>query len=119
MRYYSEVTKQFYDTEKACLEAEFKVKEEVNRQKIQRERLEREEREKKEKIAAERKARANEVSAAREEMVKAQDKYRDLLNKFVTDYGSFHMTLKGEDAKRAAPSMMDIFNPLFSSIFDF
>lgn len=116
MRYYSEITKNIYDTEKACLEAEFKVKEEQNRQKILKEKAEREAKEKQEKLAAARKVRANEVEEARKAMVAAQHKYSEVLEAFCKDYGTFHQTLTGEDAKSIIPTLFDIFNPLF---FDF
>ena len=113
MKFYSDVTKQFYDTEKACLEAEFKVKEKQNREKILREKAEREA---KEKLATERKARAAEVEEARKAMVTAQHKYSEVLEAFCKDYGTFHQTLTGEDAKGIIPTLFDIFNPLFFDI---
>ena len=111
MRYWSEITKSFYDTEKACLEAEFRAKEEENRAKIKRERAEREAKEKQERLAAERKARAAEVEEARKTMVVAQKKYREVLEAFVRDYKTYHLSLNGEDAKSVANSLFDIFNP--------
>ena len=111
MKYWSEVTKSFYDSEKACLDAEFKAKEEQNREKIRRERAEREAKEKQEKLAAERKARAAEVEEARKAMVAAQKKYQEVLETFIKQFGSYHLSLNGEDAKAAAHSLFDIFNP--------
>jgi hypothetical protein len=108
MKYYSDVTKSFYDTEKACLEAEFKVKEEQNREKIRRERAEREAKEKQEKLTAERKARAAEVEEARKAMVAAQKKYQEVLEAFIKQFGSYHYTSQSFD---------DI-PILFSSFFD-
>jgi phage-related tail protein len=116
MKYYSEVTRQYYDTEKACLEAEFKVKEEQNREKIRRERAEREAKEKQEKLTAERKARAAEVEEARKAMVAAQKKYQEVLEAFVKDYKTYHLSLTGEDAKGIIPSLFDIFNPFLFDI---
>lgn len=116
LKYYSDVTKSFYDTEKACLEAEFKVKEKQNREKILREKAEREAKEKQEKLVAERKTRAAEVEDARKAMVTAQHKYSELLEAFIKTYGSYHQTLTGEDTKGIIPTLFDIFNPLF---FDF
>lgn len=116
MKFYSDVTRQFYDTEKACLEAELKVKEEQNRQKILREKAEREAKEKQEKLAAARKIRANEVEEARKAMVAAQHKYSEVLEAFCKDFGTFHTTLTGEDAKGMIPTLFEIFNPRF---FDF
>ena len=113
MKFYSDVTKKFYDTEKACLEAEFKVKEEKNRAQILREKQEREKKEKQEKLAAERKTRAQEVEKAREAMVAAQSKYREVLEAFVKDYHTYHLSLTGEDAKNIIPSLFDVFNQFF------
>lgn len=81
MKYYSEVLKKTFDSEKECLKAEheYEVK------------LAEEERNRK-KLADERKARAKEIEDARNEVLKAQKKYSDLINAFVKDYKSFHMT---------------------------
>ena len=111
MKYFSEVTRQYYDTEKACLEAEFKAKEAQNLEKIRKERAEREAKERQEKLAAERKTRAAEVEEARKAMIAAQKKYREVLEAFVKDYKTYHLSLNGEDAKAAANSLFDIFNP--------
>ena len=108
MRYYSEITKNFYDTEKACLEAEFKVKEKQNREKILREKAEREAKEKQEKLAAERKARAAEVEEARKAMDVARSKYAELLQAFCKDYGSYHTSLTNEDIKDIIPTLFDV-----------
>lgn len=116
MKYYSEVTRNYYDTEKACLEAEFKVKEEQNRQKILKEKEERERKEKQEALVAARKERANKVEAARKAMVKAQNDYRKELETFCKDYGTYHYTLNEDDVKKNAPTLFDIFNPLFFDI---
>lgn len=108
LKYYSDVTQRFYDTEKACLEAEFKVKEEQNRQKILKEKAEREAKEKQEKLAAERKARAAEVEEARKAMDVARSKYAELLQAFCKDYGSYHTSLTNEDVKNIIPALFDV-----------
>lgn len=108
MKYFSEVTRDYYDTEKACLEAEFKVKEEQNKEKIRRERAEREAKEKQEKLAAERKARAAEVEEARKAMVAAQKKYQEVLSAFVRDYKTYHYS----------STSVDDIPVLFSTFFD-
>lgn len=113
LKYYSDVTKNFYDSEKACLEAEFKVKEEQNRQKILKEKEERERKAKQEALAAERKARANEVEEARKAMVAAQSRYREVLEAFVRDYKTYHLSLDGEDAKGLIPTLFDNFFNIF------
>lgn len=107
MKYFSEVTRQYYDTEKACLAAEFKVKEEQNRQKILKEKAEREAKEKQEKLAEERKARAQEVENARKAYSAARAKYSELLEAFVKDYHTYHLSLNGDDAKQMAPTLFD------------
>ena len=113
MKFYSDITKNFYDTEKACLADEFKVKEEQNRQKILQEKAEREAKEKQEKLVAARKVRANEVEEARKAMVAAQSKYREVLEAFVRDYGTYHMSLNGDDAKNIIPTLFENFLSLF------
>lgn len=102
MRYYSDVTKKFYDSSNACIKAE---EEALNAQvKAKQE---------KEKLAAERKSRAAEVEEARKNMVAAQNKYKELLEAFVKQYGSYHYsTTNAKDV----PTLFDIFNPFF---FDF
>ena len=57
MKYYGERTNRLYNTEKECMEAEFKAKEKENREKIEKERALALEKEKKEKEVAERKLR--------------------------------------------------------------
>ena len=109
MKYYSDVTNSLYDSEKACLEAELKVKEKENREKILRERAAREAKEKQEKLAAERKARAAEVEEARKAADTACAKYAELLEAFCRDYHTFHLSLTGEDAKKAIPTLFDFF----------
>ena len=111
MKYWNEITKTFYDNEKDCLKAELKAKEEQNQEKIRRERMEREAKEKQEKLAATRKARAAEVEDARKAMTAAQSKYREVLEAFCKDYGTYHTSITGEDVKKIIPTLFDIFNP--------
>ena len=96
MRYYSEITQKTYNTEKECLEAEFKVKEEKNREKIRQDRL-----------VAQRKERAAEVDAARKTMVEAQKKYKEVLEAFIKDYKSYHYS--STDVSDI-PTLFDLFN---------
>lgn len=75
MKYYSEVTKMFYDTPEECKEQEEKVL------------AERKAKEEKEKaLKAEREARAKEVE-------EAFDKAFDLLDKFSEDYRGYNLTI--------------------------
>ena len=98
MKYYSENTRKFYDSEQECAQAEIEYNKKLAVEKA-----------KKEELSNARKARANEVEEAYKAVLEAQKKYRTLLKKFCEDYGSFHMTLKtGDD---------NPFN-LFESFFD-
>ena len=108
MKFYSEKLNKIFDSADACQQAEFKAKEEENRQKILAERKAAEEKERKEKAAAERKAMAAEVEEARKAMVEAQKKYRDAIDKFVKNYGSYHWSSNSIDD---IPKLFDIFNP--------
>lgn len=107
MKYYSEKLNKVFNTEKECMDAEFKAKEKENLERIAKEKALREEKEKKEQLAAERKADADKVEAAHKAMVDAQKTYRDVLNSFIEKYGSYHLSLSGADA---IPHLFDIFN---------
>jgi multidrug resistance efflux pump len=85
MKYYSDILKKTFDTEKACLEAE----------KAHTDELALAEKQKKE-LAETRKARAKEVENAFKDLQQAQKNYNELRNKFVKDYGSFHMTFSNQ-----------------------
>lgn len=94
MKYFSEVTQKVYDTPEALEKAEKDVKEAELKRKLEQE-----------KAANTRKARAEEVDAARKKMVAAQKEYRKVLEKFCEDYGAFHRTINvGE-----IPSLFDSF----------
>lgn len=54
-----------------------------------------EEEARKKKLTSDRAERAKEVEEAFKEASEANKKYVDLLNKFVTDYGSYHKTISG------------------------
>ena len=71
MKYYSEITKNVYDSEEECLEAEAKVKEKEDEAK---------------KKEAEKKQREEEVEKAFEEALAAYDRAEELLAKFNEDY---------------------------------
>ena len=105
MKYYSSELDKLFDTEKECLAAERDYQKKVA--------LEKKEKEMK---AAERKAQAAEVEEARKAMVEAQSRYREALEAFCKKYGTYHQTLTGDDAKKAIPSLFDIFNPFIFPI---
>ena len=97
MLYFSEVTKKNYPTEKECLAAEAEYMAAKEKEKKVRE----------EKALA-RKEQANAIENARKEMVAAQNKYKELIEKFVKDYGSYHYSTK---STKDVPTLFDLFNP--------
>lgn len=102
MKFYSEKLNKLFETQKELEDAEQQEKIKAYKEK-----------QAKAKAAAERKTRAAEVEAAREAMITAQSKYREVLEAFCRDYGTYHISLTGDDAKKSIPSLFDIFNPLF------
>lgn len=110
MKYYSEKLNKVFNTERECMDAEFKAKEQENLAKIAKEKALREEKEKKEKEAAERKAMADKVEAARKEMVKAQNAYKEALNAFVDKYHTYHFSSSNP---ADIPTLFDIFDKIF------
>lgn len=104
MKYYSEKLNKVFNTERECMEAEFKVKEQENLARIQKEKALREEKEKKEALAAERKAMAEKVEAARKA-------YRNELEAFCKKYGTYHYTVTDADE---VPSLFDVFKYAFN-----
>lgn len=97
MKYYSEKLKKVYDTVEQLKTAETEYDKahaaEIAKQK-------------------ERKARAEEINKARKEAIKAQERYNELVSKFVKDYGSYHATYTNEDSGEVA-NVMDVFYKLF------
>ena len=106
MRYYSDVTKSVYNTEKELVAAEQQVKVEE----AKKARAAEEEKARKDKMAAERKARAAEVEEARKAMTEAQKHYKDVLEAFVKDYHSYHYSTTDTSD---IPTLFQIFNPFF------
>ena len=96
MKYYSETLNKVFENEKDCLNAEKEYKAKVE-----------EEEKRKKELADSRKVRAKEVEDAYKAIIDAQKHYNELKNKFVEDFGSFHMTF----------STTDDFHSLFSDLF--
>lgn len=111
MKYYSEKLNKVFDTERECMEAEFKVKEQENLVRIQKEKALREEKEKKEALAAERKVMADKVETARKAYLDAQKAYRNELEAFCKKYGTYHYTVTDADE---VPSLFDVFKYAFN-----
>lgn len=97
MKFYSELTKRLYNTEKELVEAETKVKN-AEAEKIAAEKAKKEARA----------IRAKEVENAIKEAAKAQEKASTLLKNFTNDYGYFHTSYTTEDAERAEKKQKEI-----------
>lgn len=91
MKYYSDKTKKLYDTVEDLSKAE-KAYDEVHAAEL--------------KKAEEKKNAAEAIRAARKAIVEAQNKYNELVNQFIKDYGSYHETYRDGDVV----SLRDIFN---------
>lgn len=111
MKYYSEKLNKVFNTERECMEAEFKVKEQENLARIQKEKALREEKEKKEALAAERKVMADKVETARKAYLEAQKAYRNELEAFCKKYGTYHYTVTDADE---VPSLFDALKYAFN-----
>jgi uncharacterized protein YgiB involved in biofilm formation len=81
MKIFSEKTNKYYSTVDECVEAEKKYDEEVAAKEA-----------KKKELSDARKNRAKEVEDAYKARLEADKIYQEKLNKFIEDYGSFHMT---------------------------
>lgn len=82
MKILSEKTNKYYTTVDECLAAEKAFDEAEAKKKAEAE-----------KLSATRKERANEVENAYKASIEANKHYRELLDAFIKDYGSFHMTV--------------------------
>lgn len=94
MKYYLEKTMKVYDTVEELQKAE-KEYDEAHAAEIAKKR--------------ERKARAEEINEARKELVAAQKRYNDLINKFIKDYGSYHATYTDTDVDESLNTLENIF----------
>ena len=97
MRIISEKTGKEYTSVEECMAAEKEYEEAIAKQKAAKELAIAEEKARVAKLNEERKARAAQIEDAYKALCDANQKYRELLDKFVQDYGSFHMTLKTGD----------------------
>ena len=94
--YYSEVLNKRFDTEEECLKAEKEYAEKLAAQK-----------EAEKKAKDEKASRARAVEDAYKVFKDAEKAYVELRNKFVEDYGQFHMTYKD---KTPVQSLSDFFD---------
>ena len=101
MKYYVESLNKFYETAADALKAE-----EIYNKKVE------EEKAKKAKLDEERKARAKEVEDAYKAAAEAEKKYIELKQKFIKDYGSFHMTYRDDGKDGWSTFFEEFFNLL-------
>ena len=97
MKFYSEKLDKMFDNEKDLIKAEDAHDVAVAAEKA-----------KQEKLSAERKDRAHNIEEAYKKVEDARKEYNKLVEEFVRDYGSFHMTYKGNDG-----SMFNLFEKFF------
>ena len=96
---YSEILKKEFDTVEACEKAEAEYK-------AEQEKINEEKKVMKEKRAA----RAKEIDEAFKEIRVAQDKYNNLVKKFIKDYGSYHSTYTSNDD---IPDVFELLKPFW------
>lgn len=108
MKIISEKTGKEYATVEECVKAEEEFDKVVAEKKAAEEKALAEVKAKKEALAATRKERAKEVEDAFKAILEAQKHYNEVKNKFLEDYGSFHMTVKTGDG-----NPFDFFNSFF------
>ncbi len=97
MRIISEKTGKEYTSVEECVAAEKEFDEAIAKEKAAKELAIANEKARVAKLNEERKARAAQVEDAYKALCDANQKYRELLDRFIQDYGSFHMTLKTGD----------------------
>ena len=98
MLYTSEILNKSFKSEEECLKAEQEHNEKLAL-----------EEKKKAELAETKKTRAKEVEDAFKKVVDAEKEYNELKNKFIKDYGYFHMSYRDSDS-RPLTSIFDIFN---------
>lgn len=102
MKYYSDTLKEFFNSEKECVMAEKKAAKE-----------QKEAEEKANQLKVEREARAKEVENALQAVYDAEKTYKELLDKFLDDYGSFHYSKHKDNCDPSDFSLFDLFPILF------
>lgn len=107
VKYFSDVTKKYYESAGAAEKAEHEAEVQAAQEKALAERKAAELKEKKEKEVAERKAAAEKVDVARKNMIIAQKAYRDEIENFCKKYGTYHLSWSGKDD---IPSLFSLFD---------
>lgn len=98
MKYFSDITKRFYETEQDCIDAEVEVQKAQEAAQIERQK----------KIET-RKQRADEVETARNNYLEARKAYNEVLMQFCRDYGAYHCSIKNNQKE----NISDYFDALF------
>jgi vacuolar-type H+-ATPase subunit I/STV1 len=98
MKIYSELTHLEYPTVEACQKAEKEYNSAIEEKKAEES-----------KLSKEKKARADEVANAYKKKMEDEKEFIRLRNKFIQDYGYFHMTYRDMDALPSA-GILDMFN---------
>ena len=109
MKILSEKTGKYYQTVEECLKAEKEFDEKVAAEKAAREKALAEVKAKKEAEIAERKADAEKVEQARQNLIKAKKEYLNVLGDFNEKHGAYHFSIKMDNK--------DI-DDIFSNIID-
>ena len=110
MRYYSDQLGKIFETAEALEQAETAAKQAVEEEKIRKEKALAEKKAMEEKRAANRKAAAERVDKARQAMRAAQKTYKDELEKFIKEYGTYHYSTSTFDD---IPVLFDFLNKVF------
>ena len=101
MKYYSEMLNKCYDSAADCQKAE----DEYEMKKAAEEAHAKQ-------LAATRKERAKAIEESYKKVVEARQEYKKLVDEFTRDYGSFHMSIKGDNL--ADMDLFDLFKYAFS-----
>lgn len=101
MKYYSEITKQVYDSEAACYAAERKEKTKTDARKKEAE-----------KVEAARKKLANVRLECEKKIAEARNEYETVLAEFCKKYGAYHTSIDFTN-KEEWPDLKSIVNSLF------
>ena len=101
MKYYSEITKQVYDSEAACYAAERKEKAKTDARKKEAE-----------KVEAARKNFANVRLECEKKIADARNEYETVLAEFCKKYGAYHTSIDFTN-KEEWPDLKSIVNSLF------
>lgn len=101
MKYYSEITKQVYDSEAACYAAERKEKVKTDARKKEAE-----------KVDAARKNLANVRLECENKIAEARNEYETALAEFCKKYGAYHTSIDFTN-KEEWPDLKSIVNSLF------